>query len=122
MTFAIGQFARIIGQQSLQAGEDAGSLRPDLAHVGNIEEPGGLACGLVFEQKPGKLNGEIPAGKRNHAGAGGAVAGGQRGFRGGVGHGGGNIMTGPGESTVWRRRWGTGKPNPCQIRACDCWT
>jgi hypothetical protein len=86
MALSIRQLGGVVGQDGFKAGEDTRSLRPDLAHVGNVKKAGRLTGGVVFLQQTGELDGQIPAGKGNDPRPGGLMTGGQRGFRDGLRH------------------------------------
>ena len=60
----------VIADQPLQKGERARPFHPDLAHVGDVEDPCVGAHGDVFFPDPVVLDRHLPAGERHHFRAG----------------------------------------------------
>ena len=69
-------FATSLRGDALQEGQGARALDLELAHVGDVEEPGRLAHGHVLADEPGVLDRHVPAAEGDHLRA--ASRGGRR--------------------------------------------
>lgn len=69
LALAVLQFADVVGQDAVEEFRGGAAAHDDLAHVGNIEQSGGGAHGLVFIEDAGVVQGHFPAAEINQAGA-----------------------------------------------------
>ncbi len=102
----VGDLADVVGEDALQELQRLRPFRLDLAHVGDVEDAGLGAHGVVLLLDAGVLHGHLPAGERHELGARGDVAVVERGFQqSGVGPDGHAAPDPSARSPPKNRRW-----------------